>query len=136
MIRKSGLWWLRDGKILLCRTRKNSGRLILPGGKIEAGETPEAALRRELAEELSGVVCGEAVLLGEYEDQTGTEGSAIHIWLFRAQMTGDPSPQGEVKELVWFDPRTDDCSQLAPSIRNQILPRLYPPASGAADHRE
>ena len=42
----------RDGRCLLVRKR-GSTALMQPGGKIDAGETPEAALVRELAEELA-----------------------------------------------------------------------------------
>ncbi len=46
----------RDGKVLICRRRADAQRHPLkwefPGGKLEAGETPRAALARELEEEL------------------------------------------------------------------------------------
>ena len=46
----------RDGKIMLCQRRPdvhNGLKWEFPGGKIEPGETPEAALARELREELA-----------------------------------------------------------------------------------
>lgn len=45
----------RDGKVLLAQRppgKKMAGLWEFPGGKIEQGETPEAALVRELHEEL------------------------------------------------------------------------------------
>jgi 8-oxo-dGTP diphosphatase len=41
----------RDGKFLLLQTAREGG-WELPGGMIEAGESPEGALRRELKEEI------------------------------------------------------------------------------------
>jgi 8-oxo-dGTP diphosphatase len=45
----------RDGKILICRRRADQPHPLkweFPGGKLEPGESPEAALVRELNEEL------------------------------------------------------------------------------------
>jgi 8-oxo-dGTP diphosphatase len=45
----------RDGRVLICQ--RKGGRHALkwefPGGKVEAGETPQIALARELREELA-----------------------------------------------------------------------------------
>jgi 8-oxo-dGTP diphosphatase len=46
---------LRDGKILICQRSKSQPMALkweFPGGKIEPGEQPEEALKRELMEEL------------------------------------------------------------------------------------
>lgn len=46
----------REGKILICRRRPDQAHPLkweFPGGKVEAGESPESALVRELREELA-----------------------------------------------------------------------------------
>ena len=47
---------IRDNHVMLCQRRPdvhNGLKWEFPGGKLEAGESPEEALRRELREELS-----------------------------------------------------------------------------------
>ena len=46
----------RDGRILICQRRRGQAHELkweFPGGKLEPGESPEVALRRELREELA-----------------------------------------------------------------------------------
>jgi mutator protein MutT len=56
--------------------RRHAGQWALPGGRIDAGETPEAAALRELAEEV-GLLVDPADVLGRLDDFTTRSGFVI-----------------------------------------------------------
>lgn len=124
-IHKIGLLAMRgDGRVLLCRKKRGTALLILPGGKVEAGETARDCLRRELREELGAVEAGELAYLGAYADVAAGDGSrTVHIELYRGMLAGEPMASAEIGELVWFG-ENDDPAQLAPSLRNRVFPDL------------
>ncbi len=123
-IHKAGLFVCRDGRIMLCRRHSGSQLLILPGGKLELGESAEEALLRELQEELGDVSVSDLKLVGTYEGPAANDpGKTVVIELFSAKLTGEPQPCAEIGELVWFGP-DDDPETLAPSLQDSILPDL------------
>jgi 8-oxo-dGTP diphosphatase len=124
-IHKAGLLHLKDGRILLCRKSHSTSLLILPGGKLEKGETAEECLRRECREELGDVEIANLRQLGTYESPAaGDEAKTIRIDLFAGELRGTPAAHAEIQELVWFGPQ-DDPALLAPSLRDIIFPDLW-----------
>jgi len=96
---------LRDGKILIGQ-RKRGGRHPLkwefPGGKVEPGEDPRAALIRELREELNV----DAVIGEELDSYEVNYGDGIHILLHFYRVT---QFQGELRnqdfeQITWEQP--------------------------------
>lgn len=124
MIDKVGLLTIRDGKVLLCRKKRGTSLLILPGGKREAGESPLECLARELREELGDVTAVSPEFIGVYTHAAAGAGETIvRIELYRAELIGEPRAQAEIGELVWFGAE-DNRTKLAPSLADAIFPDL------------
>ena len=121
---KVGLLTIREDRILLCRKKRGTQLLILPGGCLEPGESSEQCLRRELIEELGPVLVSKLAYIATYRDKAAGDASkTVQVELYGGDLIGDPEPRSEIAELVWFGPN-DDRKQLAPSINNKILPDL------------
>ncbi|MGE5554437.1 MAG: 8-oxo-dGTP diphosphatase MutT [Betaproteobacteria bacterium] len=106
---------LRDGQVLLARrgpTGDRAGLWEFPGGKVEAEETAEEALRRELREELAIEVEVGPLLLTvdhDYPDK------AIRLLVYACRLVaGEPRPV-ECAEVRWVDQMELRNYRLAPA---------------------
>lgn len=95
----------RDGdRVLLVRPAAKNV-FYLPGGKPEPGESDEAAVRRELREELGvdllPTTC--RLLTTVTADAYGEgEGAVVELVCFAGRFVGVPKPAAEVAEVGWF----------------------------------
>jgi len=95
-----------DGRVLLAQRRAGSdhaGLWEFPGGKIEPGERPEAALAREAAEEL-GIAIDPADLSPVAFASEPAGARHLVLLLYRAtRWTGEPQPL-DAAALRWVTP--------------------------------
>jgi len=107
---------IEGDRVLACRRRPDKtagGRWEFPGGKVENGEAPDAALRREILEEL-GV---EILVLDELTtDDTRVDDRMIRLRCLRSELVGTAPvsstdhdrlewvPVSKLSQLDWADP--------------------------------
>ena len=93
---------VRDGRVLAARRTappEAAGRWEFPGGKVEPGETPEAALVREVAEELGCTV----VVTGWLPGEVAIGDRHVLTVAVAELVSGSPEPQPhEHDEVRWL----------------------------------
>ena len=100
----AALIW-QHGRVLICqRTRYQSMPLKweFPGGKIEEGEQPRAALRRELDEELGiRAVIGDEVARIRHQYPSG---SSVELRFYDVRKYSGELENRIFRDVVWADP--------------------------------
>ncbi|MEP9357328.1 NUDIX domain-containing protein [Sphingomonas sp. KR3-1] len=110
------------GRMLLVR-KTGTSAYMQAGGKIEPGETPLGALRRELAEEIGMTPAHEPVHLGRFEAPAANEpGRVVEAELFHLTAVHQPVAAAEIAEALWVPIAEADALPLAPMTRTHVLP--------------
>ena len=116
---------IRDaaGRVLLVRKRGTSA-FMQPGGKLNTGESDVAALSREIIEELGCCIDQRsACAVGIFECAAANEpGFTVRAAVYTVEIEGTATPQAEVEQLVWVDPKAPPDLPFAPLTRDHVLP--------------
>jgi 8-oxo-dGTP diphosphatase len=111
-----------EGRCLLLKrsqaSKNNRGKWDLPGGKVDAGETFDEALLREVAEETGLTVSLERVLGGTESDLPDRK--VAYIILAGRHVDGEVRLSGEHSDFAWVPPEElaamDACEQFRPIL--------------------
>lgn len=112
-----------SGRLLLVR-KTGSAWFMQAGGKIEFGEEPVSALRRELDEEIGVRLAGTPPRhLGKFTAPAANEaGSTVEADIFHVRIIGTLAVGAEIEEAIWLDPAQANSVQLAPLTQMHVLP--------------
>ncbi|OKA79986.1 NUDIX hydrolase [Aeromonas salmonicida subsp. salmonicida] len=111
-------WLTFKDQQLLCARSHGKAIYYIPGGKREAGESDEAALMREIEEELSVTLQADTLRLAcEFSAQADgkPEGVQVRLRCYTAEASGTPVASAEIAELRWLDSR--HLEQISPVSR-------------------
>ena len=115
-----------DADRILVVRKRCTRFFMLPGGKIEAGETSLQALRRELYEELD-LLMEESQLqsLGHFQAHAANEPNHwVEADVFVGRLASKVKVQAEIEALDWLELHAEQLEHLAPLLREQVLPAL------------
>jgi len=95
--------WENHAAVLLTRRsvklKKHAGQWALPGGRMDAGETPEETALRELAEEV-GLKLGMECVIGRLDDYATRSGFTIKpVVVWGGRVTNLHANPGEVQSI-------------------------------------
>jgi 8-oxo-dGTP diphosphatase len=123
---------LRDASGALLTVRKRgTSHFMLPGGKLESGESAAEAAVRECAEELSVRLDPESLReLGVFRAAAANEnGHEVVATVFEHPPVVIDGAAAEIEELRWLDPNIRPLPpDLAPLLAERVVPVLPQPA--------
>ncbi len=119
-----------EGRVLLVRHGYRPG-WFFPGGGVEWGETLEAALARELAEEVGVTLTKPAELHGVFSNFSNFPGDHIALYIVRHWTRRENFRKlGEIAEAEMFEPDKVP-AMIDPGTRNRLAEIFYGAPLGA-----
>jgi 8-oxo-dGTP diphosphatase len=97
----------REGRLLICQRRKEDPfplKWEFPGGKVEPGESPEQALKRELQEEL-GATLRRSREIARAEQTYPELREPREIRFFAADIANDELRSLVFERILWVQPK-------------------------------
>lgn len=126
---KAGAIIIDDQKRLLITKPKTKDMWVFVGGKLEAGETMEECLVREIQEELGVNIVGEPQLYmkSPIEPAAGnTQGLTVQITAYVARIDGEPMASSEIEAIHWLSREEFEERKFALGsvLQDHVIPRL------------
>lgn len=121
-----GTMFFKDEKVLIDKPRKRPTYQMI-GGKVEDGETPLAAAKRECHEELGEkAIFDENLfeLVMEFDEIATSDGKTpIHFYVFKYNGTleGNLTLSEEIENFLWYE-SSIGTDILSNTLKNEVVP--------------
>ncbi|MCE0494168.1 NUDIX hydrolase [Vibrio salinus] len=117
-------WIFQQGETLLCVKSKGKEKYFIPGGKLENGETNEAALLREIKEELGIDLLPDSIRFQfDITDQAyGLQDTHLTMSCYTADFSGELMPDSEIETADFLGlSQLDLCAPAAQQTLQKVL---------------